>query len=82
MAEILDATLTPGKVDLVAAWIGSQRWYAAKGRTPALRPLFAWRLDDPEGEVGIETFVIADDATSPPAWPPMPSATRNRYCPA
>ncbi|GAA1747800.1 maltokinase N-terminal cap-like domain-containing protein [Nostocoides vanveenii] len=60
------ASISPAKKDAIAAWIGSQRWYAAKGRTPALRPLFAWRLDDPEGEVGIETFVIADDATSPP----------------
>ena len=36
MAEVLDATLTPGKVDLVAGWIGRQRWYAAKGRAEVL----------------------------------------------
>ncbi|HEU5241620.1 MAG TPA: aminoglycoside phosphotransferase, partial [Ornithinibacter sp.] len=63
MAEIIStASLTPTKVELVAAWMGDQRWYAAKGRTPRLRLLAAWRLDDPEGEVGVETLVVADEA--------------------
>mgnify|MGYP006993655644 CR=1 FL=1 len=52
MATIHQVTLTPGKDDLVAAWIGDQRWYQAKGRTPRLRRLDSWRLDDPAGEVG------------------------------
>ena len=52
----------PTKLELVAEWMGDQRWYAAKGRTPRLRLLTAWRLDDPEGEVGVETLVVADEA--------------------
>ena len=33
MAEIhTDATLTPGKRELIEEWMGAQRWYAAKGR--------------------------------------------------
>ncbi|MGL5849802.1 MAG: maltokinase N-terminal cap-like domain-containing protein, partial [Phycicoccus sp.] len=27
--------------------MGSQRWYAAKGRRPQLRRVGRWRLDDP-----------------------------------
>ena len=56
MAEIHEnATLTPTKLELVEQWMGAQRWYAAKGRRPRLRLLPGWRLDDPRGEVGIET---------------------------
>ncbi|MET4077336.1 aminoglycoside phosphotransferase [Janibacter sp. UYMM211] len=60
MATVHDVTLTPGKDDLVLAWVGAQRWYQAKGRTPRLRRLDSWRLDDPAGEVGIETLVYED----------------------
>lgn len=59
------ATITPGKVELLAGWIGGQRWYAGKGHSPKLRRLTSWRLDDPAGEVGIETLIVADDATTP-----------------
>ncbi|WP_392542738.1 maltokinase N-terminal cap-like domain-containing protein [Oryzobacter telluris] len=62
MAEIHDATITPSKVELLEAWMGDQRWYAAKGRRPRLRRLAAWRLDDPAGEVGVETIIVADEA--------------------
>jgi maltokinase len=70
------ASLTPGKVDLVASWIADQRWYAAKGRVPALRRLFSWRLDDPDGEVGIETLILADDSTTPPVVYQVPVTYR------
>ncbi|KRE61313.1 phosphotransferase [Nostocoides sp. Soil756] len=63
MAEIhTGATLTPSKLELLEAWMGGQRWYAAKGRRPVLRRLAAWRLDDPDGAVGVETLVVADEA--------------------
>ena len=63
MAELHHgATITPTKLELVEAWMGSQRWYAAKGRTPRLRRLASWRLDDPDGQVGIETLVLADES--------------------
>src|SRR5688500_4976088 len=39
-----------------------QRWYAAKGTTPTLRRLGTWRLDDPAGQVGVETLVVQDVA--------------------
>ncbi len=72
----MDARLVPSKVDLLSGWIGAQRWYAAKGRTPRLRRLFSWRLDDPTGEVGVETLVIADDATTPPVVYQVPLTYR------
>ena len=63
MAEIhRGASLTPGKLELLEEWMGSQRWYASKGRRPHLRRLATWRLDDPAGEVGVETLVVADES--------------------
>ncbi|WP_270886623.1 maltokinase N-terminal cap-like domain-containing protein [Pedococcus sp. 5OH_020] len=62
MAEIHQtATLTPTKVELVEPWMARQRWYAAKGRLPRLRKLWSWRLDDPAGEVGIETLLLVEE---------------------
>ena len=38
MAEIhTSASLSPTKLELLAGWMGRQRWYAAKGSTPRLR---------------------------------------------
>ena len=62
MAEIHDATLSPTKLELLEEWMGGQRWYAAKGQRPRLRRLAAWRLDDPAGDVGVETLVVADES--------------------
>ena len=61
MAEIHDATLSPSKLELVGPWMARQRWYAAKGRLPALRKVWSWRLDDPAGDVGIETLLVVDE---------------------
>ena len=61
MAEIHEATLTPSKLELLPEWLARQRWYTAKGRLPTLRLLGRWRLDDPAGEVGIETLIVLDE---------------------
>lgn len=51
-----DATLTPSKIELVAAWLPSQPWFA--GDTAAARIVGAFRFVDPEGEVGIESLLV------------------------
>ena len=77
MADIIStATIRPTKLELVQAWMGDQRWYAAKGQQPRLRLLVAWRLDDPEGEVGIETLVVADEAGQEPVVYQVPLTYR------
>lgn len=53
------ATITPTKQELVEAWLPSRSW--AAGRTVAEK-VAEYRLDDPAGEVGVETIVWrADD---------------------
>jgi hypothetical protein len=58
MAVIHDTTLTPGKLDLLSAWLPSQPWYI--GTEPELRKAGGFRLDDPDGEVGIEFMLVGD----------------------
>ncbi len=60
MAIVYETTLQPSKLDLLADWIGDQRWYTGKAHTPDLQRLGFYRFDDPDGEVGIEVLVVAD----------------------
>ena len=77
MAEIhTTASLSPSKLELVQGWMGEQRWYAAKGQQPRLRLLATWRLDDPAGEVGVETLVVADEAGADPVVYQVPLTYR------
>ncbi|GLX53051.1 hypothetical protein Shyhy01_60010 [Streptomyces hygroscopicus subsp. hygroscopicus] len=64
MAVIHHTTLTPSKVELLAEWLPGRPWYRGGPGTPALEKSGGFRLDDPEGEVGIE-IMVATDTTSP-----------------
>lgn len=59
MAIIHSTTLTPGKLELLTAWLPHQPWYRGSG-TPALSKAGGFRLDDPDGEVGIEIMLVTD----------------------
>lgn len=57
-AEIYDAVLTPGKMDLLRAWVPRQSWF--EGDPSELEQVTAYRFVDPEGEVGMESFLLTD----------------------
>lgn len=57
MALIHDAELAPTKLDLLRSWLPTRRW----APTGPVGILGAYRFDDPEGAVGIETFLLAAD---------------------
>lgn len=64
MAVVHDTTMSPGKLELVASWLPSQPWYVGEpGSVPELAKAGGFRLDDPEGEVGIEFMVVTDTVT-------------------
>lgn len=54
MAIVHRATLTPGKAELIGAWLDSQPW--AGGGDVELQG--SYRFDDPAGAVGVEGFVV------------------------
>ncbi len=60
MAIIYDTTMSPGKLELLAAWLPVQPWYLGTGHEPELAKAGGFRLDDPHGEVGIEFMVVSD----------------------
>lgn len=62
MAIIYDAQLSPSKSELLEKWLPSQPWF--RGEASTLVRLGAFRFDDPAGEVGIETHVLAVDGAT------------------
>lgn len=56
-AIIHQATLTPSKAELLASWLPTQEWFTGN----EVADLLAYRFVDPEGEVGIETFLVVDE---------------------
>jgi maltokinase-like protein len=57
MATIHQATLNPTKLELLTAWLPGRHWYPADD-VKDLQRIGACRLDDPEGQVGVEMFVV------------------------
>ena len=57
MATVHSTTMTPTKLELLAAWMPKQSWYAGPA-APVLQRAGGFRLDDPAGQVGIELMVV------------------------
>ena len=59
MALYHRATITPSKAELIAEWAPTQDWYPDTDEKAEV--IGAFRFDDPNGLVGIETHVILVD---------------------
>ncbi|MFF1342856.1 1,4-alpha-glucan branching protein [Streptomyces sp. NPDC058290] len=68
MAVVHRTTMTPGKLELLASWLPAQPWYQGPDAGGAPQPAKAggFRLDDPQGEVGIEFMAVTDGAGDRP----------------
>jgi hypothetical protein len=66
MAFIHHTTLTPTKLELLTEWLPKQSWYVHGAGKPELVKAGGFRLDDPEGAVGIEFMVVVDVAGREP----------------
>lgn len=56
MAILHRATLTPTKLELLARWLPTRTWY---GQPPGeVERVAAFRFDDPDGAVGVETLLV------------------------
>ncbi|WP_329494281.1 maltokinase N-terminal cap-like domain-containing protein [Kitasatospora herbaricolor] len=67
MAVIHRTSLKPGKLELLTSWLPSRPWYPGGAGGPDLAKAGGFRLDDPQGEVGIEFMVISDTSGAHPA---------------
>lgn len=61
MAIFHRATITPTKEELLAAWAPTQPWGPPAGEP--LDMIGTYRFDDPDGRVGMETFLFTAAAT-------------------
>lgn len=69
MAHIHHTTVKPSKVELLAGWLPTRPWYRGVPSGLVLVKSGGFRLDDPEGEVGIEFMVVTDvSAEAPQAY--------------
>ncbi|MGE7391116.1 maltokinase N-terminal cap-like domain-containing protein [Streptomyces sp. NPDC004126] len=66
MAIIHHTTLSPTKLELLAEWLPLKPWYQGVEKSARLARAGGFRLDDPEGEVGIEFMVVADGSGPEP----------------
>lgn len=57
MALLHRAELRPSKIELLDGWVQSQPWFEG-GTGTGLTQVAAFRFDDPEGEVGVETLLV------------------------
>lgn len=66
MAVIHHTTIKPTKLELLTSWLPSRPWYVGGAGEPQLAKAGGFRLDDPEGEVGIEFLVVNDTSGAHP----------------
>ncbi|MEV4231579.1 1,4-alpha-glucan branching protein [Streptomyces bobili] len=66
MASIHRTTMMPTKLELLTGWLPKQSWYVGETETPELVKAGGFRLDDPEGAVGIEFMVVVDATAQEP----------------
>ncbi|TYB48419.1 maltokinase N-terminal cap-like domain-containing protein [Actinomadura chibensis] len=76
MAVIHETTLSPGKLELLAAWLPAQPWYTKNAGGPELSRAGGFRLDDPDGEVGMEFMVVTDASGGRPVSYHVPLSYR------
>ncbi|MFI6144725.1 1,4-alpha-glucan branching protein [Streptomyces sp. NPDC051109] len=78
MAVVHRTTMTPGKLELLASWLPTQSWYQVPrtGSAPQPARVGGFRLDDPQGEVGIEFMAVSDGAGDRPVTYHVPLTYR------
>ena len=58
MALLHRASISPTKLELVAAWLPTRDWYPGTTVPADLERVATARFDDPAGAVGVEVFVV------------------------
>lgn len=81
MSIIHKTTLTPAKLDLLASWLPGRSWYLGGGTPPHLAKAGGFRLDDPDGEVGLEFMAATDDSGEEPVTYHVPLSYRGAPLP-
>ncbi|RBQ17346.1 1,4-alpha-glucan branching protein [Spongiactinospora rosea] len=62
-----NTTIKPTKLELLTSWLPTRPWYSGGAGGPALGKAGGFRLDDPQGAVGVEFIVVNDTSGAAPA---------------
>ncbi|MEU3839472.1 1,4-alpha-glucan branching protein [Streptomyces sp. NPDC028635] len=77
MAVIHRTFLKPGKLELLTSWLPTRPWYRGGAAGPELAKAGGFRLDDPDGAVGIEFMVVTDVSGAEPVTYLVPLTYRD-----
>jgi hypothetical protein len=80
MSILHRTTLVPAKFELLTSWLPGQPWYAG-GPVPRLAKVGGFRLDDPDGQVGLEFMAATDDSGDEPVTYHVPLSYRGTPLP-
>ena len=72
----MQGPVSPSITAALPTWMGRQRWYAGKGRIPALRWIGGLRLPHPAGEVDIDVHLLRDESGPTPTTYQVPMTSR------
>jgi maltokinase len=67
-------SLLASHLDLIAPWLGSQRWFASKGRLPELELIGSWQI--PAADARVHTHLIMDHSATVPVLYQVPVTER------
>ncbi|BDT90995.1 hypothetical protein IFM12275_09710 [Nocardia sputorum] len=80
MSVVHRTTMVPTKMELLASWLPSRAWYRGANQAD-LQKAGGFRLDDPEGEVGIEFLAVTDHSGARPCTYHVPLTYRGSPLP-
>ena len=77
MSVIHETKITPTELELLSSWLPSRPWYRGTAKPARLSGAGGFRLDDPQGNVGIEFLVVTDSADDTPVTYLVPLTLRD-----
>jgi hypothetical protein len=76
MAIIHPVTMAPTKLELLTSWLPGRPWYRGERVVPLLTKAGGFRLDDPDGRVGLEFMAVTDASGDEPVTYHVPLSYR------
>ncbi len=77
----MQGPLSPSITAFLPQWVAQQRWYAGKGRVPAMRRIGGLQLQDPAGQVDIDVHLLLDESAQTPTTYQVPVTSRKASLP-
>jgi len=77
----MQGSLSPSITAFLPQWVAQQRWYAGKGRVPAMRRIGGLQLHAPAGQVDIDVHLLLDESAQTPTIYQVPVTSRKAPLP-